>query len=321
MGSSKGSSTTTVEMTPEQKDILATQANALKNTFLPAYEQTIGGATNVLNQVNPAATTAAQTALDVAGQTGRLQQVGGTEAYTTGLGGQEQTAGYQQRVGQGLTGAGAGGVGSTADYQSGLGQGLTGYGSSQLAQLFSPDYKSQQIQASMQPAREDIREQVGSQNALFGGSGNAGSSRYALARENLSQLGEQRLGTVAAATSAGVEQQRQNAANALLGAGQGATGQAGGLYSSLLGAGQTATGAAQQGYGGLSALGGQGLTAATNAAGLRVGLAQTPQDIYNKYASVVFGVPQASTTPNFAGTQGGTSTGKSTSAAFPKFGG
>jgi hypothetical protein len=307
MGSSKGSST--VEMTPEQRDVLATQASALKNVFMPAYTNTIGGAGNAYNTTNPAATTAAQTALNVAGQTGALQQAGGTQAYQTGLGGQEQTAGYQQGLGQGLTGAGASGVGNTASYQQGLGQGLTGYGSSQLAQLFSPDYKSQQIQASMQPAREDIREQVGSQNALFGGSGNAGSSRYALARENLSQLGEQRLGTVAAATSAGVEQQRQNAANALLGAGQGATGQAGGLYSSLLGAGQTATGAAQQGYGGLSALGGQGLTAATNAAGLRVGLAQTPQDVYNKYASVVFGVPQASTTPNFAGTQG--ATGKS----------
>ena len=320
MGAGKGSSTTTVEMTPEQKDILATQASALKDVFMPAYKSTVGGATDVLNRVDPAATTAAQTAMNVAGQTGQLQQAGGTQAYKTGLGGQEQTAGYQQGLGTGLTAAGAGGVGGTADYQSGLGRGLTGYGSSQLAQLFSPDYKSQQIQASMQPAREDIREQVGSQNALFGGSGGAGSSRYALARENLSQLGEQRLGTVAAATSAGVEQQRQNAANALLGAGQTATGQAGGLYGSLLGAGQGATSGAQAGYGNLSALGGQGLTAATNAAGLRVGLAQTPQDVYNKYASVVFGVPQASTTPNFAGTQGGTSSGKGFNLQAPKWG-
>jgi hypothetical protein len=307
MGSSKGSST--VEMTPEQRDVLATQASALKNVFMPAYTNTIGGAGNAYNTTNPAATTAAQTALNVAGQTGALQQAGGTQAYQTGLGGQEQTAGYQQGLGQGLTGAGASGVGNTASYQQGLGQGLTGYGSSQLAQLFSPDYKSQQIQASMQPAREDIREQVGSQNALFGGSGNAGSSRYALARENLSQLGEQRLGTVAAATSSGVEQQRQAAANALLGAGQSAMGQAGGLYGNLLGAGQTATGAAQQGYGNLATQGQAGLGAANQAAASRIGYAGTPQDIYNKYASVVFGVPQASTTPNFAGTQG--ATGKS----------
>jgi hypothetical protein len=46
------------------------------------------------------------------------------------------------------------------------------------------------------------------------------------------------------------------------------------------------------------------LTAAQQAAAGRVGLAQTPQDILAKYASVVYGTPQASTTPNFAGTQG-----------------
>ena len=320
MGLQKGSSTSTVQMPPEQRDVLATQASALKNVFMPAYANTIAGAGEAFNKANPAANTAAQTALNVAGQTGALQQAGGTQAYQTGLGGQEQTAGYQQRVGQGLTGAGAGGVGSTADYQSGLGQGLTGYGSSQLAQLFSPDYKSQQIQASMQPAREDIREQVGSQNALFGGSGNAGSSRYSLARENLKQLGEQRLGTVAAATSAGVEQQRQNAANALLGAGQAATGQAGSLYGSLLGAGQGATNAAQAGYGNLANQGQAGLGAANQAAASRIGYAGTPQDVYNKYASVIFGVPQQSTTPNFAGTQGSTSSGKGMNITAPKWG-
>jgi hypothetical protein len=46
------------------------------------------------------------------------------------------------------------------------------------------------------------------------------------------------------------------------------------------------------------------LTAAQQAAAGRVGLAQTPQDILAKYASVVYGTPQGSTTPNFAGTQG-----------------
>jgi len=70
--------------------------------------------------------------------------------------------------------------------------------------------------------------------------------------------------------------------------------------------------AAQQ----LATLGGAGLTAANQAAGAQVGYAGVPQDVYQKYASVVFGTPQAATTPNYAGTQGGTQTGNSKSSCF-----
>jgi hypothetical protein len=208
--------------------------------------------------------------------------------------------------------------------------------------LFSPQFKQEQINASMQPAREEIRNQLAGQNAMFGGAGGLGSSRQALADRNLSQLGEQRLGTVAAQTAANVEAQRQNAANTFLGTGQNAMGQAGGLYQGLLGAGQAgantaagiygnimnagqqasgqaqnaygqllgagqgATGQAGQLYGNLAGQGAGGLTAANQAAAARIGYAQTPQDVLAKYAQVIYGTPQASTTPNFAGTQGQT---------------
>lgn len=36
-----------------------------------------------------------------------------------------------------------------------------------------------------------------------------------------------------------------------------------------------------------------------------------PQDLYNKYASVVYGIPQGGVTPNFAGTQGSSTSGQS----------
>ena len=224
MGGGKGSTSTTVEMTPEQREQIKLQTEAFRTTFLPAYQSTVSGAKDVYGQVAPAATAAAGTASDIAGAAGALQGAVGAKSYLTGTSG--------------------------------------------LEKLFSDDYKTQQIQAAMQPAREEIREQVGSQNAMFGGAGGGGSTRAALARENLSQLGEQRLGTVAAATSAGIEGQRQRAAESLLGAGQ------------------------------------AGLTAAQQAAMSRVGLAQVPQDVYSKYASIVYGVPQASTVSNFAGTQG-----------------
>ena len=224
MGGGKGSSTSTVQMTPEQQQLLQAQTEFLTGTAFPAYKQTVGGAQTAYGQTAPAATSAAQTAMDVGQRAGALQEAGGTQAYLQGMQG--------------------------------------------LSQLFSPQYKQQQIQAALQPAREDIREQMGQQAALYGGAGAMGSSRQALASRNLASLGEQRLGTVAAQTSAGVESQRQAAANALLGAGQ------------------------------------AGLGAAQQAAASRIGYAQTPQDIYSKYASVVFGVPQGNTTPNFQGTQG-----------------
>lgn len=231
MGGGKGSSTTQVQLTPEQRQALAAQTEALTSTFLPAYKQTIGGAGTAYGQTAPAAINAAQTAMDVSQRAGALQEAGGAQSYLSGMQG--------------------------------------------IQQLFSPQFKEQQIQAALQPAREEIREQMNQQAALFGGAGGLGSARQALASRNLASLAEQRMGAVAAQTSAGIESQRQRAAETLLSTGQ------------------------------------QGLSAAQQAAASRIGFAQTPQDIYAKYAQVVFGVPQASTTPQFQGTQGQSSQGKS----------
>jgi hypothetical protein len=132
----------------------------------------------------------------------------------------------------------------------------------------------------------------------------------ALADKNLQQLGQQRLQSAAAQTSANVEAQRQQAANTLLGTGQGALAQSQGAFGSLFGGGQ---GALQQAGGLYGNLGQQGLAStqlANQLASSRVGLAQTPQDVFSKYASVIYGTPQASTTPNFAGTQGTTGSSK-----------
>lgn len=264
MGGGKGSSSSAPVVTEEQKELLRQQTGFLTETAFPTYAKTIGMAGDVLGQVQPATTTAAQTAMDVAGRAGQLQETAGQGAYTTGITGQGNLAGFQEGMGRGLFAGGAG----------------------QLGALFSPQYKQEQIQASLQPAREEIREQMGQQAALFGGTGGLGSSRQALASRNLASLGEQRLGSVAAQTSAGVEAQRQKAAESLMGAGATSLGQAAGLFGSLTGAGQ------------------QGLTAAQQSAASRIGYAGAPQDVLSKYASVIYGTPQASTTPSFQGTQG-----------------
>jgi hypothetical protein len=235
-GKSSGSSSSTPVVTQEQKDLLKAQTGFLTNTAFPAYQKTLGMATDVYGQVNPTATNVANTALDVAGRTGSTQEAAGTAGTALGMSG--------------------------------------------LASLFGPQYKEEQVQAALQPAREAIREQVGSENAMFGGAGGAGSSRYALARENTRQLGEQRLATAAAAASSGVEANRAAAANQL------------------------------------ATLGGQQIAGANTAAAARIGYSQTPQDVLGKYASIIYGTPQGSTTPNFAGTQGTNTSGKSGGIRF-----
>lgn len=264
MGFGKSSGSSAPVVTEEQKDLLKAQTGFLTGTAFPSYQKTVGMAGDVYNQVNPATTQAAQTAMDVSGRAGQLQEAAGAGALATGITGQGNLAGYQQGMGRGLFEGGAG----------------------QLGALFSPQYKQEQIQAALQPAREDIREQMGQQAALYGGTGGLGSSRQALASRNLASLGEQRMGSVAAQTSAGVEGQRQRAAESLMGAGASSLGQAANLFGSLTGAGQ------------------QGLSAAQQSAASRIGFAGAPQDVLSKYASVIYGTPQASTTPNFAGTQG-----------------
>lgn len=156
-----------------------------------------------------------------------------------------------------------------------LGQGQAG-----LSSVFSPQYEQQQVQAALEPAMENAREAIGGQNASYGGAGELGSSRAALANANLNSLNTQRLGTIAAQTQQGIEANRLAAANSLYNGG-----------TSNLQNAQTSAGNA--------------ITAAT-----------APQNAYGNYASVVFGIPQGNTTPNFAGTQSSTGTNSSSGKGF-----
>jgi hypothetical protein len=235
-GKSSGEQRTKAELTPEQSDLLKTQTAFLKETALPAYQQTIRGARDVYGEVSPSVAGAASRAMDVAGRAGAMQEAQGGAAYQTGLSG--------------------------------------------LKALFDPQYKEQQVQAALQAGRESARESQNVQNAMYGGAGALGSQRMALADRNMAALNAQRQATAAAAAAAGVEANRATAAQQLANFGQ------------------------------------TGLSAAQQAAASRVGLAGAPQDIYNKYASVVYGIPQSNTTPVFTGTQGTTQTGASQSKGF-----
>ena len=77
MGMGKSSGNAQVQMTPEQQRLLGAQTDFLTKTAFPAYQKTVAGAENALNQTTPAATQAAQTAMDVSGRAGALQEAGG----------------------------------------------------------------------------------------------------------------------------------------------------------------------------------------------------------------------------------------------------
>ena len=230
MGTGKSSSSTQVEMSPEQRQAIQAQTNFLTGTAFPAYQNTVGMAKDAYNQAAPASDQAAQEASQVASGTGALQGLAGAQAYGTGLQG--------------------------------------------MSSLFGPQYEQNQIQAALQSGRESARESLGSQNAMYGAAGGLGSARHALADSNMASLNAQRQATAAAGAQAQVQQNQLQAAQGLTQAGQ------------------------------------AGLGAANQAAAARIGYAQTPQDVLAKYASVVFGIPQASTTPNFAGTQSSSTSGK-----------
>lgn len=236
MGTGKSSSSSAPVVTQEQKDLLKAQTGFLTGTAYPAYQKTIGMAGDVYGQANPVATRAANTAMNVAGQTGATQQVAGTAGTLTGMAG--------------------------------------------LASLFDPRYEEGQVQAALQAGRESARESQVGQNAMYGGAGGLGSARMALADRNLASLNEQRQATAAASARAGVQANKAAAAKEL------------------------------------ASLGGQQIASANQAAAARIGYAQTPQDVLAKYASVIYGTPQASTTPNFAGTQGQNTSGKGSGIKF-----
>jgi hypothetical protein len=156
-----------------------------------------------------------------------------------------------------------GGVGESA-----LRTGVTG-----MESLFSPDYEAKQIAAALQPAQAQYLQNVANQEAQFGGTGELGSARQALAGR---QLAGSTMATQAA-TAAQVEKDiaAQRAAN----------------------------------YANLGNLGTTNISNAVTAAGVPLTAAQTGTDYINKLMSAFSGVPAGTYTPNFQGTQGSSTSG------------
>ena len=182
---------------------------------------------------------------------------------------------YNQNIG-GVTNAAQNLAGTAQQAQQSLGETgesalRTGIGGVQS--LFNPDYEANQIQAALAPAQAQYQQNLANQQAQFGGTGNLGSARQALAGQQLAGQNQALQAKTAADIQAQVAAQRMGVGTTLAQLGQGGIGQA------------------------------------LGAAGQQVSASMTPQQLYNQYASVIFGTPASSYNPDFRGTQSSTVTG------------
>jgi len=194
-------------------------------------------------------------------------------AYATAVGGATNL--YNQEA-PGVTNAAqnlAGYANQAQNVLGNTGESALTSGINALQNIASPEYQKAQMQAALQPAEAQYMQNLGQLNTQFGGAGEMGSARQALAQQQLA-------GSTQAAQQQAAAQVLNNIAQQQLAAG-----------------------------GQLSQLGQAGLGQGAGMAGQQITAAMTPQQLYNQYASVLFGTPASSYVPNFAGTQGSTTTG------------
>ena len=94
---------------------------------------------------------------------------------------------YNQNVG-GVTNAAqnlAGTARQAQDVLGSTGESALRTGISGLESLFSPDYEKNQIMSALAPAQAQYQQNLAQQQAQFGGTGNLGSARQALAGQQL----------------------------------------------------------------------------------------------------------------------------------------
>jgi hypothetical protein len=136
------------------------------------------------------------------------------------------------------------------------------------------------MQAALAPGEAQYAQNIAGQQAQFGGAGQLGSARSALAQQQ-----------TAGATQAA---QQQAAATVL-----------NNIAQQQASAGSTLASLGQSGLTGAQAAGANALTAS-----------MAPQQLYNQYSSVLFGTPSTSYSPNFSGTQSTTTTQNNANLGF-----
>jgi hypothetical protein len=181
---------------------------------------------------------------------------------------------YNQNVGGTINAAQnlAGTAGQVQQTAGELGESASRSGVSGLQSLFNPEYERNQIMSALAPAQSQYMQNLAQQQAQFGGSGNLGSARQALAGQQLAGSNAALQAKTAADIQSQVAGQRLQAGQALAGYGQSSLGQA------------------------------------LGAAGTGVTAAGIPLDTVSKYLAGLYGTPQSTYNANFGGTQGSNAT-------------
>jgi hypothetical protein len=224
MSFGKSYSSSSPQLTDEQKAQVKAQNEFFTGTLAPAYKNIVTGAEDIKNWAMPGMIEAAQNQAGVARQA-------------------------QQALGE--TG------------ESALRSGITG-----LQSLFDPTYERNQIMAAMQPAMQQYQQNLTNQRMTFGGAGQLGSARQALADRQLASATQGAQMATAAGIQRDIAAQRLQAANQLAGFGQ------------------------------------QGMGQAIGAAGVPVQASAAPSALFNQYASVLFGAPSYASALGPYGTAG-----------------
>jgi len=175
----------------------------------------------------------------------------------------EQNLPGMTRAAQGL-GNYAGQVGQTLGE---TGESAARVGVSGLSQFFDPNYGREQFAAAMSPIQGQYQTNLANQAAQFGGAGNLGSARQALAGQQLAGANQSAQMQAAAGVMRDLNQQKLQANQALM--------QGGGNYL------------------------GQGL----NAMGTRLGAAERPVDYVSQRGKAMGYVPAGLYTPQYPGQQ------------------
>ena len=160
-------------------------------------------------------------------------------------------------------------VGTAGQAQSALGstgESALRTGISGLQNLFTPDYEANQVKSALVPAQAMYNQNLANQAANFGGMGQLGSARQALAQNQLAGQTQAAEMQTAANIQQQIAQQRQNAANSLAQLGQG------------------------------------GLSQALGAAKLGVEGSMVPQQLTGQYAQQMYSLPGAIYQPQYPGT-------------------
>jgi hypothetical protein len=165
----------------------------------------------------------------------------------------------------------AGVAGQVQETTGGVGESALRTGVTGLQSLFDPEYEANQVMRALQPAQAKYQENITNQRMQFGGTGNLGSARQALADRKLAGQNQALMANTAAQVQRDVAGQRQAVGNQL----------------------------AQIGYGGMDR--------ALAAAQAKQAAAQSPMDTFYKYlAAKQQTVPASFYTPPYPSSMGTT---------------